>query len=52
MTKNPKTIGPDELAVEALDLLRKYGISQLAVSAAGKYLGIVHVHDLIREGLI
>jgi arabinose-5-phosphate isomerase len=52
MTKNPKTIGPDELAVEALDLLRKYGISQLAVSDNGNYLGIVHVHDLIREGLI
>ena len=52
MTANPKTIGPDELAVDALDLLRINGISQLAVVEAGKYLGIVHLHDLIREGLI
>ncbi len=52
MTANPKTIGPDELAIDALDLLRKNGITQLAVVEAGKYLGIVHLHDLIREGLI
>jgi len=52
MTANPKTIGPDELAVDALDLLRKKEISQLAVVERGKYLGIIHLHDLIREGLI
>ena len=52
MTVNPQTIAPDELAVEALDLLRKKEISQLAVTEGGKYLGIIHLHDLIREGLI
>jgi arabinose-5-phosphate isomerase len=52
MTANPKTIGPDELAIDALDSLRKNGITQLAVVENGKYLGIVHLHDLIREGLI
>lgn len=52
MTANPKTIGPDELAVDALDQLRKKEISQLAVIEKGKYLGIIHLHDLIREGLI
>ncbi len=52
MTKDPQSIGPDEMAVDALDLLRKKGISQLAVIEKGKYLGIVHLHDLIREGLI
>ena len=52
MTKKPKTIGPNEMAVDALDLLRKKGISQLAVTENGKYLGIIHLHDLIREGLI
>lgn len=52
MTAHPKTIGPDELAVDALDLLRKNEISQLAVTGNGKYLGIIHLHDLIREGLI
>ena len=52
MTASPKTIGPDELAVEALNMLRKNEISQLVVSEKGKYLGIIHLHDLIREGLI
>ncbi|MBI5371060.1 MAG: KpsF/GutQ family sugar-phosphate isomerase [Sphingobacteriales bacterium] len=52
MTKNPKTIGSEELAISALDVLRKHGISQLAVTDNGKYLGIIHLHDLIREGLI
>jgi arabinose-5-phosphate isomerase len=52
MTKNPKTIGPDELAVTALDILRKNEITQLAVTENGAYLGIIHLHDLIKEGLI
>ncbi len=52
MTVNPKTIGPDELAVAALDVLRKNEITQLAVTGAGKYLGIIHLHDLVKEGLI
>ena len=52
MTVNPKTIGPDELAVEALDHLRRHGITQLVVVEEGKYFGIIHLHDLIREGLI
>jgi len=52
MTGNPKTIGPDELAIDALDMLRKNSISQLVVIEGNKYLGIIHLHDLIREGLI
>ena len=52
MTKNPKTIDEGELAVNALDLLRRHEISQLAVTDNGKYVGIIHLHDLIREGLI
>jgi arabinose-5-phosphate isomerase len=52
MTKDPKTIGPDELAVTALDILRKKEITQLAVTENGAYLGIIHLHDLIKEGLI
>ncbi len=52
MTAKPKTVEPDTLAVGALELLRKYGISQLAVTQAGIYKGIIHLHDLIREGLI
>jgi len=52
MTSNPKTIEPDKLAVDALNLLRKNEITQLAVTANGNYEGILHLHDLIREGLI
>jgi arabinose-5-phosphate isomerase len=52
MTADPKTIGPDEMAVDALDVLRKLEISQLAVVENKKYLGILHLHDLVREGLI
>lgn len=52
MTTTPKTIGPDELAVDALDLMRKKSITQLVVVENGKYRGFIHLHDLIREGLI
>ncbi len=52
MTGNPKTIDADALAVDALDMLRKNEITQLAVSENGKYAGIIHLHDLVREGII
>jgi arabinose-5-phosphate isomerase len=52
MTTTPKAIGPEELAVDALDLMRKRSITQLVVTDNGKYLGFIHLHDLIREGLI
>ncbi len=52
MTTNPRTIGPAELAVDALEMLRKNEISQLVVTENGKYSGIIHLHDLVKEGLI
>lgn len=52
MTKDPTTIGTDEMAVSALDLLRKNEITQLAITENQQYLGIIHIHDLVREGLI
>jgi arabinose-5-phosphate isomerase len=52
MTKNPKTIGPDALAAEALELMQTHDISQLIVTVQGKYGGIVHLHDLVKEGII
>lgn len=52
-TPNPITILPEELAVTALDVLRQHDISQLLVTDANnQYLGIVHLHDLVREGLV
>lgn len=53
MTRNPKNIGPDALAIEALDLLRKHDITQLVVVDTNQeYLGVLHLHDLIKEGLL
>lgn len=52
LSKNPKTIASTLLAVEALDVLRKYDISQLIVEEDGRYAGILHIHDLVREGIV
>ena len=49
----PKMVEPELLAVEAFELLKKFDISQLIVAdSKGMYLGIIHLHDLIREGII
>ena len=52
LTPSPKMIGPSTLAVEALNLMRKFDISQLVVAENNYYLGILHIHDLIREGIV
>ena len=52
MSLHPKTIEADELAVDALDLLEKNKISQLVALKKGRYAGIVHLHNLIREGIL
>jgi arabinose-5-phosphate isomerase len=51
-TPNPKTIAPDALAVHALGMLRQHDISQLLVVHNGHYTGMMHFHDLLREGLV
>lgn len=52
MSSHPKTIEADVLAVHALDEMRRHDISQLVVEDNKKYAGIIHLHDLIREGII
>ncbi|GAB4500454.1 MAG: KpsF/GutQ family sugar-phosphate isomerase [Saprospiraceae bacterium] len=52
LSPQPKTIAPDALAVDALALMRQHSITQLVVLEEGKYLGMVHLHDLVREGLV
>jgi arabinose-5-phosphate isomerase len=52
MSPNPKTIAPSEMAVNALDIMRKNSITQLVVAEKATYLGILHLHDLVKEGLI
>ncbi|MEC7784141.1 MAG: KpsF/GutQ family sugar-phosphate isomerase [Bacteroidota bacterium] len=53
MSKNPKRITTDALATEALELLESNSITQLlAVDSANNYAGVVHLHDLIKEGIL
>lgn len=52
MSPHPKTISPNALAAQALEDMRAHDISQLIVAENGQYRGIVHLHDLIKEGII
>ncbi len=52
MNKKPKVTGKDEMAVDALHTMKQFNISQLIVAEKGKYLGMIHLHDLIREGIL
>ncbi len=52
MSAKPKTIEADAMAVDAMELMEKYGISQLLVEDKGHYVGVVHLHDLIKEGIL
>lgn len=52
MTANPQKIAETSLATEAMQLLQQQNITQLVVEDDGKYFGIIHLHDLIGEGII
>jgi len=52
MSENPKRISPDAMAVDAKELMEDYGITQLLVEDNGKYAGVIHLHDLVKEGII
>lgn len=52
MSKNPRRISEDAMAVDAKKLMEEFEISQLLVEHNGKYAGVVHLHDLIKEGII
>lgn len=52
MSKNPKTVTPDTLAVNAFKIMEKNNITQLIVIENGSYVGMVHMHDLIKEGIV
>ena len=51
MTASPKTVRPDQLAGEALQILNSSKITALIVVEAGRPVGIVHLHDLLRAGV-
>ena len=53
MTKNPKTIGINELCAKALAVMEKYSITSLAVvDESGSPIGLLHIHDLLRAGVV
>ncbi|MCB0456956.1 MAG: KpsF/GutQ family sugar-phosphate isomerase [Flavobacteriaceae bacterium] len=52
MTQNPKKIDNDAMAIEAMELMDNYGITQILAEKDGKYSGVVHIHNLSKEGII
>jgi arabinose-5-phosphate isomerase len=52
LSANPLTVTSDALVSDALDLMRSRNITQLLVVDNGKYLGVIHLHDILKEGII
>jgi len=52
MTQDPKTIDSQKLVVDALDVMRSNNITQLPVTDSGKFIGVIHLHDILREGIL
>jgi len=52
MSKNPVSIAIDTLAIDAMELMETHKISQLLVTEQGNYAGVIHIHDLLKEGII
>ena len=52
MTPDPKTIDEDDLVADALHKMRHNSITQLPVLRQGKYVGVIHLHDILKEGVL
>ncbi len=52
MNSKPKVAHKDDMAVDALQMMKQHNISQLIVVDKEKYVGMIHLHDLIREGIL
>jgi arabinose-5-phosphate isomerase len=52
MTVNPKTIDREELAITAFNLMEQNKITQLLVTHEDRYEGVIHIHDILREGIV
>jgi len=52
MSINPKEISPEAFAIDAFELMRKHNITTLVVCEKGNYLGIIHIHDMLKEGFV
>ncbi len=52
MSKNPKTIAESAMAIDALDIMENNNITQvLVVNERNRYVGVVHLHDILKEGI-
>jgi arabinose-5-phosphate isomerase len=52
MTKNPKMIKSTDMVVDALNIMEDFSITQLVVVDNGDYKGVVHLHDILKEGIV
>lgn len=52
MTKNPKTVKSSDRVVQALNVLEDFSITQLVVLDDERYCGILHLHDILKEGIV
>ena len=52
MTRNPKTISKDEYAIRALNMMRNHNITQLVAMDGEKIAGFIHIHELMKEGIV
>lgn len=52
MTQNPKTIAKDEYAIRALNSMKRHNITQLVVLDGEKIAGFIHIHELMKEGIV
>lgn len=52
MSMNPRTIDKDTLAIDAFNLMKQHNITQLLITDQGGYMGIIHLHDILKEGVV
>lgn len=52
MSRNPKTIRSTDMAADALNTMENHSITQLVVADDGEYKGILHLHDILKEGIV
>jgi arabinose-5-phosphate isomerase len=52
MTVNPKTIKSTDMVVDALNIMEDFSITQLVVIDNGEYKGVIHLHDILKEGIV
>jgi len=52
MTQNPKIIQPNDMVVDALNIMEDFSITQLIVAENNTYKGVIHLHDILKEGIV